>query len=211
MARRADHSRDELYKLALSKAEEIVEADGFRGLTARNVADAIGYSPGTLYNIFTNLDDLIIHLNGRTLDRLYDLIRREELTGKAQNDVKTLMYVYLKFLESHPALWELMMEFRLPGDQDLPRWYMKKVEKVLTVLERALSPLFPKGNKRKKQETARILWASLHGICSLAMTGKLMVVTSQSMEAMADALVSNYLGGLKASAKKRKRKTTQDA
>ncbi len=211
MARRADHSREELYELALATAEEIVETDGFRGLTARNVADAIGYSPGTLYNVFTNLDDLIIHLNGRTLDRLYDLVIREKLTGKAQRDVKTLLHVYLKFLEHHRALWELMMEFRLPGGQDLPRWYMKKVEKVLSVLEQALAPLFPKNNKQKAQETARILWASLHGICSLATTGKLMVVTNQSMEAMANALVSNYLAGLKASARKSKSKASSSA
>ena len=72
MARRADHSREELYDNALAAAQRIVETDGFRALTARSVADAIGYSPGTLYNLFENLDDLIIHLNGRTLDALYD-------------------------------------------------------------------------------------------------------------------------------------------
>ena len=39
-------------------------------LTARKVAQAIGYAPGTLYNLFRNRDEMILHLNGRTLDRL---------------------------------------------------------------------------------------------------------------------------------------------
>ena len=43
MARRTDHSREELYENALAAAQNIVETDGFRALTARNVADAIGY------------------------------------------------------------------------------------------------------------------------------------------------------------------------
>ena len=57
MARRSDHSREELYELALEKAGEIAEKEGLRGLTARGVAREIGYTIGTLYNIFEDLDD----------------------------------------------------------------------------------------------------------------------------------------------------------
>ena len=77
MARRADHSREELCEIAMQAAERIVETDGLRALTARNVADAIGYSPGTLYNLFANLDELILQLNGRTLDALHDRLARD--------------------------------------------------------------------------------------------------------------------------------------
>ena len=47
MARRSDHSREELYDLALSAAREIAEAEGLRGLTARRIAEKIGYTPGS--------------------------------------------------------------------------------------------------------------------------------------------------------------------
>ena len=68
MARRSDHSREELYALILDSARSIVEEDGFSGLTARRVASSIGYAPGTIYNLFSNLDDLILHLRGKVLD-----------------------------------------------------------------------------------------------------------------------------------------------
>ena len=71
MARRSDHSREELYVMALAAAREIAEKDGLRGLKARRISREIGYTVGTLYNVFSNLDDLIIHLNGTTLDALY--------------------------------------------------------------------------------------------------------------------------------------------
>ena len=58
MARRSDHSRDELYELALVAARRIIEDGGYRALTARKVADHMGYSPGTLYNVFAGLDDV---------------------------------------------------------------------------------------------------------------------------------------------------------
>ena len=43
MGRRSDHSREELYELALATARRIVEKDGPTGLTARKVAGAMGY------------------------------------------------------------------------------------------------------------------------------------------------------------------------
>ena len=71
MARRYDHSREEIRTMALEAAEKIVVEQGHKGLTARKVMRDIGYAVGTLYLIFENLDDLILHLNVRTLDRLY--------------------------------------------------------------------------------------------------------------------------------------------
>ena len=81
MGRRSDHSRDELYTMALAAARKIAEKEGLRGLTARRIAREIGYTVGTLYNLFDNLDGLIVHLNGTTLDTLY-----EAVTGQRFDD-----------------------------------------------------------------------------------------------------------------------------
>ena len=52
MARRSDHSREELYDLALESARVIAEIEGLRGLAARRIARDIGYTVGTIYNLF---------------------------------------------------------------------------------------------------------------------------------------------------------------
>ena len=44
--------------MAMAAAREIAEKEGLRGLTARRIAREIGYTVGTLYNLFDNLDDL---------------------------------------------------------------------------------------------------------------------------------------------------------
>jgi AcrR family transcriptional regulator len=198
MARRSDHSREELYDLAMRAARRIVESDGFRALTARSVADAIGYSPGTLYNLFENLDDLIVHLNGRTLDELHDHLSSGPPAGDPMADLMLLLDGYLGYLEAHPNLWTVLFDFSLPEGQELPAWYLLKVSKVLTLLEDALSPLFAPGEEEEKHGAARILWASLHGICSLSNTGKLKVVTTQSVREMSAALVTHFVTGLAA-------------
>jgi len=51
MGRRSIHSAEELRELIIQAATDIVERDGLAGLSAREIAKRIGYSPGTLYNV----------------------------------------------------------------------------------------------------------------------------------------------------------------
>lgn len=197
MARRSDHNREELCELALDAAKMIVKTDGFRALTARNVADAIGYSPGTLYNLFDNLDGMIMHLNGRTLDTLYERLSSVRIHGIPEDDINGLLDGYLEFLEDHPNLWRTLFEYKLPEGVNIPDWYLRKVEMAMGLVEHALSPLFDEDDEDGAKQAARILWASLHGICSLSETGKLEVVTSQPVHDMAKGMVLHFITGLK--------------
>ena len=68
MARRSDHSRDELRRMALEASKKILTKQGLRGLSTRRIAARMGYSAGTLYQIFDDFDDLILQVNAATLD-----------------------------------------------------------------------------------------------------------------------------------------------
>lgn len=196
MGRRSDHTREELYDLAISAAREIVESEGLRGLTVRRIAAKIGYSPGTLYNLFEDRDDLIVHLNGTTLDALYEALAGGPLKrGQPEATVRVLFARYIRFTRDHWKLWSLLFEHRLPDGRELPDWHYEKIRRLLSLLEETLSPLFPAGRETERLHNARVLWSSLHGICSLEGAGKLAKI--ESVEAMSESLVSNYLAGLR--------------
>ena len=195
MARRSDHSRDELYDLALTAARKIAETEGLRGLTARRIAGEIGYSPGTLYNVFEDLDDLIVHLNGSTLDALYEALEDIGLDDDPAIAVRALTEGYLRFVRDHPKLWSILFEHHLPIGQLLPDWHHEKILRLLALLERALASLFPAGQEDKRHHCARVIWSSLHGMVSLEIGGKLVV--TESVEGMADSLITNYVAGLR--------------
>lgn len=195
MGRRSDHSRSELYEMVLSAAREIAEQEGLGGLTVRRIATQIGYSGGTLYNLFENLDDLVVHLNARTLDSLYEELAGATLEEDPEAAVRALTECYVRFTREHPRLWNLLFEHRLPNGTDPPDWYYEKIERARGLLERALAPLFGPGRETERLHSARVLWSSLHGICSLETAGKL--VKTESVEAMSESLISYYLAGLR--------------
>jgi AcrR family transcriptional regulator len=196
MARRSDHTRKQIFDMAMAAAERIVETDGFCGLTARNIAGAIGYSPGTLYNIFDGRDDIVLHLNGRVLDRLYNRLVDAPVSGVPNVDIGGLLDRYFDFLHDHPNLWRMLFEHKLSRDRSFPVWYVLKVDRVLGLVSSALEPFFCDEEKNRKAEAARILWASLHGICSLADMGKLNAITNRPVRDMAKELMRLLLAGL---------------
>ena len=181
--------------MALAAAREIAEADGLRGLTARRIAGRIGYSVGTLYNLFEDLDGLIVRLHLTTRDALHEACARAPRTGEPEADLRALARGYIGFTGEHPRLWNLLFEHRLPEGRPLPDWYQEKVARLLALVEAAIAPLFPAGREVERLHSARVLWSSLHGMCSVASASKL--AEGESLAAMADSLATNYVAGLR--------------
>ncbi len=90
MARRSDHSREQLADMALAAAAALAERDGLRGVTARGIAREIGYTVGTLYNVFDNLDDLLRHMNAATMDALYEHVTAEPIDADPERALRGL-------------------------------------------------------------------------------------------------------------------------
>ena len=196
MARRSDHSRDEIKGMALEAAEAIVAAEGHGGLSARKVASAIGYTVGTLYLVFENLGDLVLQVNGRTLDRLnqrmLQVVRDTEDPGRR---LVELGHAYIRFADENRYLWQMVFESRFPGNQGMPAWFGEKVNRMFSLVEASLAPLAQQRSKQEVAQAARALWGGVHGICTLAITDKLDVAGVESAHELAESLISNYLKG----------------
>ena len=172
MARRNDHSRDELRKMSLEAAEDILSREGAGALSVRRIAQSIGYTHGTLYLIFRNLDGLLLELNGRTLDaltaRLGTALAGAD-TPRARLDA--LAVTYLDFARTHTARWRLVFEHHLPPDEATPAWLGERIARGFRVLDSALADGATPG--RRRDTLAAALWAAIHGVTVLAVDGKL--------------------------------------
>lgn len=182
--------------MALAAAEQIIVEQGPGGLTARKVAGEIGYTVGTLYLVFENLDDLIMHINARTLDRLHQIMTDVETQNLAPEDRPIrLGQIYIHFAYSDPHRWTLIFEHRPTGDRPTPEWYVEKVMRMFAVVEETIQPLAPRRSESEISEAARALWAGIHGICILGITQKLGDVGEDSVQNLARSLMVNYLSG----------------
>src|SRR3982751_4334159 len=108
MARRKDHSREELKALILDAAWKIVGREGLSGLSARGIAAEIGYAPGTIYNLVNSMDEVGQQVCGRTLDELYDVLNSSECNDPKQpplRNMKKMAALYMQFARERRPYW----------------------------------------------------------------------------------------------------------
>lgn len=199
MARRSDHTRDQLKTIILDAAWKIVGQDGFENLTARSIASNIGYTPGTIYNVFASMDDLYLHVNARTLDMLYDALSDAACNDPKKTPVrnmKKMAEIYMDFARKYRPYWLMLFSRHMPEDRKHEDWYREKIDCLFTPLENLLKPLFPANQGRKRKMATRVLWSSVHGLCFLQETGKIHIVGNKASTDMADYLIDTFISGV---------------
>lgn len=199
MARRNDHTREELRALTIQSAITIVTHEGFEALTARRIAKDIGYTPGTLYNIFGSMDDLCFTVNTITLDAMLTHITNPSQYVNAitiTDQLKTMATLYMEFAAQNTQLWLMVFNHALPQGQKSPPWYRQKITHIFTPLEQIISPLYKNGQEKERALCARTLWSSVHGICYMEETNKTPLITAQPPSEMVFYLIENFMTGL---------------
>ncbi|MFC1771115.1 TetR/AcrR family transcriptional regulator [Candidatus Margulisiibacteriota bacterium] len=195
MGRRNIHSSKQLEELILATTEKIVEKDGFQKLSARGIASTIGYSVGTLYNAFENLDEIISIVNLRTLDRLHEKLKESLKKSSGTIDsIVDLARCYIDFWIINDQLANMLFNYSVPRNQDYPRWKQEKIDDLFKNVTNALIPILK--NNKLAGTAASVLWAGLHGICNLTLSGRMTYVSPESAYYLAESFVKGYLTGM---------------
>ncbi len=180
--------------MMLDAARHVAATDGPEAITARRIAGDIGYSPGTIYQLFDNLDALIVALKSLVLSEILERLYAIIMTGKVEQDVLALVDAYLAYERDEPALWRSLFDLSLPGGSPFPENFAQQIAGGLARVERALTPLGL--SEADRITAARTLWAGLHGIISLARNSGLAHSGAGSAEALAHHFAVTYLKGL---------------
>jgi len=196
MGRRNEHTREELREIALQAAEELVTTHGLSGLSTRKVVARIGYTVGSLYMVFRNLDDLIAQVNERTLDILYATLNAAVAAQPPPDAaIRALGEAYITFALTHTHRWQAIYEHRMPEGQSVPESFVEKVERMFELVQRQLALLCPHRSPDEIALAARALWSGIHGICILGLDQKLEAVGGRSVQDVTASLLDNYLTG----------------
>lgn len=195
MARRSDHSREEIKELALAATEEIVAKAGLKALSARKIASAIGYTVGTLYLVFKNLDDLIMQVNTRTLNTLHGNLSEVLEPSDGSKNLHKLGQTYYDFAVNNPHLWSLIFEHHVAGGGDIIESLSTEITNLFTLIEKELHNLAPTKDENTIHRASLALWSSVHGITILAVSDKLFMAKNVTPPEMINQLIDHFLKG----------------
>ncbi|OAI25695.1 MULTISPECIES: TetR/AcrR family transcriptional regulator [Methylomonas] len=193
MARRSEHSQEQIKEMVLAAAETIVVEDGFNALTVRKIAMEIGYTVGSIYMVFANMSDLIIHLKARALDELAEHLAACPADGDPGERLMKLADIYLDFAAKHFNRWRMI--FDMQSEEAPPDWYQQKIEYMFDIVESLIRQLHAGTDAESERRAARALWSGVHGISILALTGHGQPSGIDSARASVSLLVSTFIRG----------------
>ena len=170
MGRRSDHSRPELREIIVAEGHRQMHEVGFARFSAREVAKRIGYSIGTLYNVFGSYEGLILAINGRTLDLWRDYLEAR-LDGQSEDRLRRAIDAYFEFAIVHRHAWAALYDFRLPEGEPMPEYYQEKVTAITEVVVREIAAALPPEHAANAPALARSLLATVHGHCFFTLNG----------------------------------------
>lgn len=197
MGRRNLHTREQQIGMAIAATELILVREGMQGLTMRKVADAIGYTVGNLYLLFQNQDQLLLAVNERTADAVYVALRDSvEGISDPRAQMRGMAAAYVEFAMRHASRWRLMFEHSLPVGSPRPRAIELRIGRMFELVEASLRPQMPGAPEPRLRLAATALWSGVHGICVLAVTGKLRWSGTDNFRDLSDHLVDTFLAGL---------------
>jgi len=197
MARRSDHTRAEQRDMALAAARKIVNTKGLQGLTTRAVAQRMGYTVGTLYLIFNNLNDLIHAINAQTVAKMR--LQMEQATaGQADpaERLKAMARSYQVYALANPNLWRLAFEHQVPEEEAIPEFILAETDQVFMAVLNAFHELLPELDNAALTIIGAAFWSAIHGVCHLAITDTLRVAHTEAEHAVLECQVNTFLSGI---------------
>lgn len=193
MARRNDHTREELISLTLDKVREFLDHNPHHDLSLRKVANMIGYVPSTLVNIFGNYNLLLLQAVAQTVDELkVEASNAIRSTTDPEEALYKLAYCYHDFAKAHPHRWQLIFQHTMNGEK-LPQWQVERIDNMTGMLEQLMMQLSPSKSTEQAVEASRVLWAGVHGITLLSVDDMFFTTSPIDGKALISNLISSYL------------------
>ena len=161
MARRSEHSQAEIKTMVLEAAEDIIQENGYSALKVRKIAADIGYTVGSIYMVFTNMNDLNIHIKARTWQKLYQQL---DAQAKTSRTVQSIALGVLDFAVTNEGLWRMLFEHQLALGEKAPEWYAQEYQRVFEIMYVMIRQLDQLHSDDQVQLAAQVLIKSVLGI-----------------------------------------------
>ncbi len=189
--------RDRLREQILTLTGRLLETEGLDALQARRIAADADCSVGTIYNIFGDIDGLIIAANSRTLAAMARSLTAalEKAAGLPVRDqLMQLAIAYMQFALNNQLPWQAVFKYRWSPGSEIPTSYLDDQARLLALIENVIEPLIPLTEQRAR--TARALFGAVHGIVALSMDNRLGGRLRQEIEEQVRFIVDLVSHGL---------------
>jgi AcrR family transcriptional regulator len=189
----------------LAAAERLIETRGLAHLRARDLANLAGCSLGAIYNVFSDLDELILAVSANTLTA----IDRDMAEIEGEDPLQRLTAMadaYLTYAARNRLRWEALFSHRMPADAVVPQWFRDIQNVAFSHIAGPLAQLRPDLPEEVRELLGRSIFASVHGMVALGLDKRVAPMDLPVLRSQIALVVSAIVHGLSTGALPRHRR-----
>lgn len=191
------NTKDNIRKILVTKGRRLVQDKGADYLTARKLAEASGYSVGTIYNQFGTMDNFVLEQNKQTLDELIEFMQRTPKGESSYHMLNRYLDAFVSFVMANSNLWFLLYNFHLHSEYGkLPKLYLRKLVAVTKIWEPAFNRVYAGLAVKERQLARQVLWLTLFSMSSFLTTNALDNFSKINKKSLCKLLLNTYMAGL---------------
>lgn len=182
--------REETARKLLEAAVSCVEEGGIDALHARELARRSGYSVGSVYKYYADLDALIAEVSTVTLNQIGKAVSLAIADKSDPLDrLKALAHAYMHFAGANKNLWKALFGHRLPEGREIPPEHRDANIALLSLIGQSLLEINPGLTENALQARTRTCFAAVHGVVSIALERRFVGLSGDALNAEMDFLV----------------------
>lgn len=186
----------------LNAAIDLFLREGYDKTSIRQIADAIEYSPATIYLYFKDKDELFFAIHHRGFEKLFAAMSEAAAEANPLERLKVIGRVYLKFAIENPEFYDLMFVMRAPmaalkhrtncGEADCDWQHGRRsYELLVNTIQECINQYLVR--IPNAEEGAILAWSVVHGMATLLIRERFAMIEltdpEEKMEAVLDHLI----------------------
>ncbi|MET4138569.1 TetR/AcrR family transcriptional regulator [Pedobacter sp. UYP1] len=201
ISERKEREREEMKTMITTAAMKMFLEDGYAKTSIRNIADAIEYSPGTIYLYYKDKDELLFEVQGQAYLKLLEAFKQNVTSTDPLEKLEQLGKTYVSFGLANPELYDLMFIIRAPTNVDETTHGHNgdaTFNYLINLIEECIQAdllIFKSANQAALQ-----IWSMAHGLVSLNLRCRLKVMIPEeaSIPEILHKAIEEYLLSIRA-------------
>lgn len=196
---RKERERVDMKELILKSAHQLFIDKGFDEVSIRNIAEAIEYSPATIYLYFKDKNEIFHALHGEAFKVFNHFVAE---VFEIKDPFKRLVAMgekYMEFTFKYPKYYTIMFIAEAPMQCDESSEGWLEGGRALEALEGIVAECMKEGSLKKQpvKAMAFTIWSYMHGMCTLALRDRMKHYSEEEREGMIEKSFKIFIQLLK--------------
>jgi AcrR family transcriptional regulator len=171
ISERKERERSEMRDLILKGAQKLFLENGYEKTSIRSIADAIEYSPATIYLYYKDKNELFLALQVVAFQKMMQEFAAVAAVQDPLERLEALGQQYIKFAIENPELYDLMFIMQAPMEalackHEIWEDGLKSFEFLEMVIGNCIAAGYFRAD-RNVQDIALMVWSFVHGMVTI--------------------------------------------